>query len=164
VRTNAILYRIATLGLPCQSALKDLGISLAVRGGADLWQSVAARLVMGSPTYLRDGDSPEVMSRWAATSVPKSSATSSTRSKRRCAASSRSPPLRRIVGDAVPARMSETERAEWHAVVAAIVALGLTCSSLEQLADRIGEQSQSLRDLPGNAVVLSTIHSGKGLE
>jgi DNA helicase II / ATP-dependent DNA helicase PcrA len=63
VESIAILYRTATVGLPFQSILQDLGIAFEVRGGADLWHSVAARLVVGSLIYLRDGDSPEAMSR-----------------------------------------------------------------------------------------------------
>lgn len=43
-------------------------------------------------------------------------------------------------------------------------ALALSCSSLEELQTRIAEQSRSLRNPPENAVVLSTIHSAKGLE
>ncbi len=49
-------------------------------------------------------------------------------------------------------------------MVDAVVALALSCSSLEELQSRIGEQSRSLRNAPENAVVLSTIHSAKGLE
>jgi DNA helicase II / ATP-dependent DNA helicase PcrA len=49
-------------------------------------------------------------------------------------------------------------------VVDAVVALALTCSSLEELEAKIAEQSRSLRNPPEHAVVLSTIHSAKGLE
>ena len=62
VDSIAILYRTGTIGLAFQGALKELGIPFEVRGSADLWQSVAARLVVGSLTYLRDGDSPEAIS------------------------------------------------------------------------------------------------------
>jgi DNA helicase-2/ATP-dependent DNA helicase PcrA len=72
--------------------------------------------------------------------------------------------VRRIVGDAVPTRLPEREKAEWEAVVEAIVQLAHSCSSLEQLEDRIAGQSRSLRHPPPNAVMLSTIHSAKGLE
>jgi DNA helicase-2/ATP-dependent DNA helicase PcrA len=58
VESIAVLYRTATVGLPFQSILKDFGVPFDVRGGADLWQSVAARLVVGSLTHLRDGGSP----------------------------------------------------------------------------------------------------------
>jgi DNA helicase-2/ATP-dependent DNA helicase PcrA len=72
--------------------------------------------------------------------------------------------VRRIVGDAVPARASDREGAEWQAMVDAVVALAQSCSSLDQLENRIAEQSRSMRDPLPNAVVLSTIHSAKGLE
>ena len=64
----------------------------------------------------------------------------------------------------LPTRSSERDKAEWRAVVDAVVALALSSSSLEELQIRIGEQSRSLRNAPKNAVVLSTIHSAKGLE
>ena len=65
---------------------------------------------------------------------------------------------------AVPARASERERAEWIGVVEAVLALASSCRSLDELVARIAEQSASLRRAPQNAVVLSTIHSAKGLE
>jgi DNA helicase-2/ATP-dependent DNA helicase PcrA len=162
----AILCRTATVGLPFQSILKDLGIPFEVRGGPDLWQSSAARLVVGSLTYLRDGGSPEAMSQLGANKRAEiireqlDQIRGAVRGQFTVAASH----VRRIVGDAVPARMPERERVEWHAVVDAVVALAHSCSSLEQLEDRIAEQSRSLRDPPPNAVMLSTIHSAKGLE
>src|SRR5207302_1920023 len=39
-----------------------------------------------------------------------------------------------------------------------------SCSSLDELEAKSGEQSRSLRNPPEHAVVLSTIHSAKGLE
>ena len=162
----AILCRTATVGLPFQSILKDLGIPFEVRGGADLWQSSAARLVVGSLTYLRDGDSPEAMSRLGAHKRAEivlgqlDQIRGAVRGQFTVAATH----VRRIVGDAVPARMPKREKAEWHAVVDAVVMLAHSCSSLKQLEDRIAEQSQSLRNPPPNAVMLSTIHSAKGLE
>src|SRR5262249_13223738 len=59
----ALLYRSRAFGLAVQSTLKELGVPFTVRGGADFWQSAAARLVLGALTYLRDGDSVEAMSR-----------------------------------------------------------------------------------------------------
>ena len=44
------------------------------------------------------------------------------------------------------------------------MALAASCRSLNELADKIAEQSSALRKVPDNAVVLSTIHSAKGLE
>jgi DNA helicase-2/ATP-dependent DNA helicase PcrA len=69
-----------------------------------------------------------------------------------------------IVGDAVPGRASDRDKAEWHAIVDAVVELALTCKTLPELERRIADQSRTLRNLPNNAVVLSTIHSAKGLE
>jgi DNA helicase II / ATP-dependent DNA helicase PcrA len=166
VESLAILYRTAAVGLPFQSILKDLGIAFEVRGGADLWHSVAVRLVVGSLTYLRDGDSPEAMSRLGSNKRAEivcgqlDQIRAAVRGHFLAAATH----VRRIISDAAPARTSERERAEWHAVVGAVIALANSCSSLEQLEDRITEQSQSLRNPPANAVVLSTIHSAKGLE
>lgn len=162
----AILYRTATVGLPFQIPRKDLGIPFDVRGGADLWQSVPARLVVGSLLYLRDGDSRETMSRLGANK--RASIIREQLDQIRAAVHGQFAVavtrVRRIVGDATPMRMSERERAEWHAVVDAVVVLAQSCSSLEQLDDQIAEQSRSLRNPPPNAVVLSTIHSAKGLE
>ena len=72
--------------------------------------------------------------------------------------------VRDIVGDAVPGRASNRDKAEWHAIVDPLVELALTCKTLPELESRIAEQSRTLRNLPDNAVVLSTIHSAKGLE
>ena len=73
VESIAILYRTAAVGLLFQNILQDLGIAFEVRGGADVWHSAAARLVVGSLIYLRDGDSSEAMSRLGSiiTSAPK---------------------------------------------------------------------------------------------
>ena len=72
--------------------------------------------------------------------------------------------VRDIVGDAVPDRASNRVKAAWHAIVDAVVELALTCKTLPELESRIADQSRTLRNLPNNAVVLSTIHSAKGLE
>jgi len=69
-----------------------------------------------------------------------------------------------MVADAIPGQSPDREKSEWRAVVDAVVALALTCSSLEELEAKIAEQSRSLRNPPEHAVVLSTIHSAKGLE
>ena len=45
-----------------------------------------------------------------------------------------------------------------------MIALALTCTSPGELETKIAQQSRSLRNPPGDAVVLSTIHSAKGLE
>jgi ATP-dependent DNA helicase UvrD/PcrA len=72
--------------------------------------------------------------------------------------------VQQIVSDAVPRRSSDREQAEWQSVVDTVIALALSCSSLDELEAEITEQSQSLRNPPEHAVVLSTIHSAKGLE
>jgi superfamily I DNA/RNA helicase len=59
----AVLYRTGTVGLALQPALHRLGIPYEVRGAGDLWQSVAAKLVVGSLYYLREGESAAAMSR-----------------------------------------------------------------------------------------------------
>ena len=64
----------------------------------------------------------------------------------------------------MPARASDRERAEWIGVVEAVIALASWCRSLDEFVAKIAEQSASLRQAPENAVVLSTIHSAKGLE
>lgn len=162
----AILYRTAAVGLPFQSVLQDLGLAFEVRGGAELWQSVAARLVVGSLIYLWDGDSPEVMSRLG--SNKRAEIVREQLDQIRAAVGNQfvmaTTHVRRIVGDAVPARISERERAEWRAVVDAVITLANSCRSPRELEERIAEQSRSLRDPPPNAIILSTIHSAKGLE
>ena len=45
-----------------------------------------------------------------------------------------------------------------------MIALALSCASLEELDAKIKEQSKALRNPSGHAVVLSTVHSAKGLE
>jgi DNA helicase-2/ATP-dependent DNA helicase PcrA len=49
-------------------------------------------------------------------------------------------------------------------VVEAITAFATSCRSLQELETKIADQSVALREVPENAVVLSTIHSAKGLE
>ena len=56
------------------------------------------------------------------------------------------------------------EKAEWLSLVDAVIGLALSCASLEELDARIKEQSKALRNPSGHAVVLSTVHSAKGLE
>ena len=162
----AILYRTGTVGLALQPALQERQIPYEVRGAGDLWQSVAARLVLGSLYYLRDGDSPEAMSRMGSArraEIVRSKLDQATAGEKgdfsiACRL------VRGIVATAVPSRASERDRAEWTAVVEAVIALAASCRSLEELVKRIAEQSGSLRRVPDSAVALSTIHSAKGLE
>jgi ATP-dependent DNA helicase UvrD/PcrA len=162
----AVLYRTGTVGLALQPALQALQIPYEVRGAGDLWQSVAARLVVGSLYYLRDGESVEAMSRLGsgrrAEIVRRDLDQASAREKRDFRAACRF--VRDVVATAVPSRASDRDRAEWTAVVEAVIALASSCRSLDGLVAKIAEQSASLRQAPENAVVLSTIHSAKGLE
>jgi DNA helicase II / ATP-dependent DNA helicase PcrA len=162
----AVLYRSGTIGLAFQSILQELGVPFAVRGGADVFQSAAARLVLGALTYLRDGESAEAMSRIGSNKrgeivrdqldlLP-----AAIRGDFKVSAEH----VREIVGDAVPGRASNREKAEWHAIVDAVVELALTCNTLPELESKIADWSRTLRNPPDNAVVLSTIHSAKGLE
>src|SRR5262249_6754781 len=162
----AVLYRTGTIGLAFQSILQELRVPFAVRGGADLWQSAAARLVLGALTYLRDGESAEAMSR-----IGSNKRGEIVRGQLNCvrAATRRdfkacAEYVRDIVGDAVPGRASGREKAEWHAIVDAVVELALTCKTLVELESKIADRSRTRLNPPDNAVVLSTIHSAKGLE
>jgi ATP-dependent DNA helicase UvrD/PcrA len=49
-------------------------------------------------------------------------------------------------------------------VVEAAITVASSCRSLEEFEAKIAEQSASHRHAPQNAVVLSTVHSAKGLE
>jgi DNA helicase II / ATP-dependent DNA helicase PcrA len=162
----AILYRASAVGLPMQPALQELVIPFEVRGGADLWQSVAAKLVVGSLFYLRDGDTPQSASRLGtnkrAQILRQQLDTIGAAVRGQFAAACRH--VQRIVGDAVPSRSSDREQSEWLSVVNATIALAALCPSLDELETRMAEQSRSLRNPPEHAVVLSTIHSAKGLE
>jgi DNA helicase II / ATP-dependent DNA helicase PcrA len=165
-RQIGVLYRTGAVGFALQPALQALQIPYEVRGAGDVWQSVAARLVVGSLFYLRDGESVEAMSRIGsgrrAELVRRDLARANARERRDFSAACRF--VRGVVATAVPSRASDRERAEWLAVVEAVIALALACRSLDELLAKIAEQSASLRKAPENAVVLSTIHSAKGLE
>jgi DNA helicase-2/ATP-dependent DNA helicase PcrA len=162
----AVLYRTGAVGLALQPALQALQIPYEVRGAGDLWQSVAARLVVGALFYLRDGESSEAMSRIGSGRrgeiVRRDLDRASMHERRDFTAACRI--VRAVVATAVPSRASDRERAEWVAVVEAVIALALACRSLDELLTKIAEQSGALRKAPEDAVVLSTIHSAKGLE
>jgi len=162
----AVLYRAGTVGLPLQTVLKELGIAFEVRGGADLWQSVAAKLVIGALYYLRDGESPQAMSRLGSNQRGQilRQQLDQIRAALRHQFVASCTHVQRIVADAVPGRSPDREKAEWRAVVDAVVPLALSCSSLDELETKSAERSRSLRNPPQNAVLLSTIHSAKGLE
>ena len=162
----AILYRTGAVGLAVQPALQALQIPYEVRGSGDIWQSVAARLLVGSLFYLRDGASAEALSRMGSgrrAEIAREKLDQATAADRRdfqtaCRF------VRDTIAAAVPSRASDRDRAEWGAVVDAVVAMASTCGSLDALTAKIAEQSGTQRKTAENAVVLSTIHSAKGLE
>jgi DNA helicase-2/ATP-dependent DNA helicase PcrA len=162
----AVLYRAGSVGLALQPALQKLQIPYEVRGAGDLWQGVAAKLVMGSLCYLREGESVEAMSRMGASRradiIRRKLDQAGPDEKHSFAAACRL--VRNVVVTAVPGRASDRDRAEWKSVVETVVTVALSCRSLEELEGKIAEQSAALRNPPENAVVLSTIHSAKGLE
>ena len=162
----AVLYRAGAVGLPLQTALKELGVPFEVRGGADLWQSVAAKLVIGALYYLRDGESPQAMSRLGSNKRGQilRQQLDQIRAAVRDQFVASCMHVQRIVTDAVPGRSPDREKAEWRAVVDAVAGLAHSCSSLDELEAKSAERSRSLRNPRQNAVVLSTIHSAKGLE
>jgi DNA helicase-2/ATP-dependent DNA helicase PcrA len=167
----AVLYRTGTVGLALQPALQALQIPYEVRGAGDLWQSVAARLVVGSLYYLRDGESVDAMSRMGSSRRAEitrnkldQARLDQARSGGRLSFAAACDLVRKVVSAAVPGQSSDRDRAEWTTVVDAVCALASACRSLQELETRIAEQSAALRKAPGNAVVLSTIHSAKGLE
>ena len=162
----AVLYRTGTVGLMLQPALQNLQIPYEVRGAGDLWQSAAARLVVGALFYLREGESADAMSRMGTGRRPeivrsKLDAAGADARKNFAAACNC---VGAAVKTAMPNRASDRDRAEWGAIVEAVMALAASCRSLNELAGKIAEQSSALRKVPENAVVLSTIHSAKGLE
>jgi ATP-dependent DNA helicase UvrD/PcrA len=162
----AVLYRTGTVGLALQPALQALQIPYEVRGAGDLWQSVAARLVVGALYYLRDGESVEAMSRMGSNRRAEITRDrlDQARGRERPSYAASCDLVRKIVSSAVPGQSSDRDRAEWTTVVEAVTTLASACRSLEELESKIAEQSAALRKSPGDAVVLSTIHSAKGLE
>jgi DNA helicase II / ATP-dependent DNA helicase PcrA len=162
----AVLYRVGTVGLQLQTVLKEMAIPFEVRGGADLWQSVAAKLVIGSLYYLRDGKGPQATSRLGTNKRAEilQHQLDQIRDAVHGQFATACRNVRQIVADAVPSQSSEREKAEWRAVVDAVVTLALSCSSLDQLEAKSAEQSRAIRNPPEHAVLLSTIHSAKGLE
>ncbi len=165
-RQIAVLYRVGSIGVALQPALKELQIPYEVRGAGDLWQGVAARLVVGSLHYLRDGEFVNAMSCMGSSRraeiIRRKLDLAGADVRHSFPASCRF--VRNAVVTAVPGQAPERARAEWRSIVESVVAVGLSCASLEELEQRIAEQSAALRQPPENAVVLLTIHSAKGLE
>jgi DNA helicase-2/ATP-dependent DNA helicase PcrA len=162
----AVLYRTGTVGLALQLALQALQIPYEVRGAGDLWQGVAAKLVVGALYYLRDGESVEAMSRMGSSRRAGiiRDKLDQVGDRRRLSFAACCEIVRKIVATAVPGQAADRDRAEWTTVVEAVTALASACRSLQELETKIAEQSAAVRKAPGNAVVLSTIHSAKGLE
>jgi DNA helicase II / ATP-dependent DNA helicase PcrA len=162
----AVLYRVGSVGLALQPALQTLQIPYEVRGAGDLWQGVAAKLMVGSLYYLREGESVEAMSRMGSSRradiIRRKLDQAGPAEKHSFAAECQL--ARNVVVTAVPGKTSDRDRAEWRSVVETVVTVALSCRSLEELEQKISEQSAALRNPPNNAVVLSTIHSAKGLE
>ncbi len=165
-RQIAVLYRVGSAGLPLQPALQELGIPFEVRGAGDLWQSVAARLMVGALYYLRDGESVEAMSRMGSgkrADIARSKLDQARNGKKLDFAAA-CQLAHKVISTAVPSKASDRDRGEWTTVVDAVTALAMSCQSLAELETKISQQSAALRNPPKSAVVLSTIHSAKGLE
>ena len=162
----AVLYRTGTVGLPFQTALKDVSIPFDVRGAGDVWQGTAAKLVVGALYYLRDGEGANAMMRMGGGKRGEILAEQLgfVRAAIRHDFAASCKHVQRIISDAVPKQAAHRERAEWTSVVDAVIALAQPCNSLDELEAKIAEQSRSLRNPPNDSVALSTIHSAKGLE
>jgi DNA helicase-2/ATP-dependent DNA helicase PcrA len=165
-REISVLYRTGAVGLPLQPALRDLKIPYEVRGAGDVWQGAVAKLVIGSLYYLRDGGSVEAMSRMGSS---KRAEIARTKLDQACGGKTLDFQaccrlVRDIAATAVPSQSSDRDKAEWRSVVDAVISLASSCQSLDEFVSRVAEQSAALRKAPENAVVLSTIHSAKGLE
>jgi DNA helicase-2/ATP-dependent DNA helicase PcrA len=162
----AVLYRVGSVGLALQPALQKLHIPYEVRGAGDLWQGVAAKLVVGCLYYLRDGESVEAMSRMGSSRradiIRRKLDQAADVDKQPFAAACQL--VRNIVVTAVAGKASDRDRSEWRTIVETVITVALSCRSLEELEEKISEHSAALRNPPENAVVLSTIHSAKGLE
>ncbi len=162
----AVLYRAGSTGLGFQGGLEALGIPFDVRGGADLWQSAAAKLFLGSLFYLLDEDDHRAIERMGS---GKRGETTRRKLDRLPEAARRDFAIaclhvRRVVSDILPKTAAEREQRDWAGLCDAIGALAAGCTTLDDLLGRIADQSRALRRPAENAVVLSTIHSAKGLE
>ena len=135
-----------------------------MRGAGDLWQSAVAKLFLGSLFYLIDADDRRAIEKMGTGKRGESV-------RRRL---DKVPPARsfadacrharRVVGDALPKKSAEREQRDWTNLCDALAALAADCDGLDTLIERIAEQSRALRRPSDDAVVLSTVHSAKGLE
>ena len=144
-RQAAVLYRSGAIGLPFQTAFKDLAIPFEVRGAGDVWHRAAAKLVVGALHYLRDGESPAAMTGLGSGKrgqiVREQLDLVKAAVRGNFAASCRH--VQRVAGDALPKQAASRERAEWLSLVDAVTALALSCGSLQELEEKIAEQSRS---------------------
>ena len=163
----AVLYRAGSTGLGFQGALEALGIPVR--------RAAAART---------SGRAPQRSCSWARCSIsstrtitaPSSGLGSGKRGETARRKLDRLPEaarrdfaiacrhVRRIVSGILPKTAAEREQRDWAGLCDAIGSLAAGCTSLDDLLGRIADQSRALRRPAENAVVLSTIHSAKGLE
>ncbi len=165
-RSIAVLYRVGSLGLGFQAALSSLGIPFEVRGAGDLWQSGAAKLFLGSLFHLFDEDDRraiELMGTGKRGETTRRKLDAMTQAQRRSLKSA-CRKVRSIVASTLPKKAVERERQDWTNVCDAVAALAATCGTLDELTQRIADQSRAARAPSDRAVVLSTVHSAKGLE
>ncbi len=162
----AVLYRAGSTGLAFQGALEALHIPFDVRGAGDLWQSAAAKLFLGALFYLLDDDESRAIEKMG---TGKRGESVRRRLDKVRAAGSRGfaeacRHARRVVGEALPKKSAEREQRDWTNLCDALAGLAADCDGLDALMERIAEQSRALRRPSEDAVVLSTVHSAKGLE
>lgn len=162
----AVLYRTGATGLPLQTSLQELDIPFEVRGSGDVWQSAAAKLVIGALFYLRDGETAATLARTGTNKRGEilRERLSEVRPLVSKDFTSCCQQVKEIVSAAMPSQASDREKAEWANLVGAVIALATDCKSPEELETKIEEQSAAVKKPPGEAVVLTTIHSAKGLE
>src|SRR6516162_5712224 len=135
---STILYRAAAIGLNFQTALKERQIPFEVHGSGDLWQSVGARLVVGALHYLHGGATVAAMSRLGTGQrsriivehLDQIRPTVGHDFTLSC------PHVKRIVGEALPAKASDRERNEWTSLVQSVVSVAVSCASLAALERR----------------------------
>src|SRR4029077_14445831 len=102
-------------------------------------ESEAAKLVVGSLYYLRDGESAAAMSRMGSNKradiVRRQLDQAAAIEKQGFLASCQL--VGTLVATAMPGQASDHDRAEWTAVVEAAIAVAASCRSLEELEARI---------------------------
>ncbi len=160
----AVLYRAGSTGLAFQGALEALHIPFDVRGAGDLWQSAAAKLFLGALFYLIDEDDRRAIEKMGTGKRGESLRRRLAKVPRVRSFAEACRHARRVVSDALPKKSAERERRDWTNLCDALAGLAADCDGLDALMERIAEQSRALRRPSEDAVVLSTVHSAKGLE